>query len=418
MLFLLQQLAAQFPFELRVVHFNHAQRGTESDEDAAFVQRHCETQRIPFYLGESAELTPGASEDALRQARYAWFDSVLSKHTHAKIATAHHLDDQLETFLMRLDKGATLKGLRGIPLQRPGYIRPMLGWSRTEIDAYAAANSIPFREDASNARPDYLRNRIRLEVVPALRSVFGDSFLKGFEKSLRELNGAWETVSTTLQQRFTAMAHSSGGRITLSRAEYHRLNAFERRALLEYCIFTLNPLTFSVSEKFWLSFERFVKTARVGARFNVTEQLTVFKNRDAFTFVAGQTEIQSEVQLFPDQMVQWNTCRLLVEAEQRGNVRLNTNPFEEYFCADRVHFPLTVRSWQPGDRFKPLGMNGFKKVSNFFVDTGTERHEKAEVPVVCNGDAIVWLAGMRLDERFKLTENCEHIFKIVMKKGI
>jgi len=98
-------------------------------------------------------------------------------------------------------------------------------------------------------------------------------------------------------------------------------------------------------------------------------------------------------------------------------VRLDNDPFKEYFCAEGVHFPLTVREWQPGDRFRPLGMHGFKKVSDFFVDSKTERQEKSDVPVICSGSEILWLAGMRLDERFKVKNNCEEIYKIVMEKG-
>ncbi len=418
MLHILQQLSVELPFELRVLHLNHAQRGAVSDKDAEFVQAYCEQQNIPFYLERLTNLAPGASEDVLRQARYAWFDSILDSYSPAKIATAHHLDDQLETVLMRMAKGATLKGLRGIPVKRPGFIRPFLGLTRAEIDAYATKQSIPFREDASNADTAFLRNRIRRELLPIFRSVFGSSFYKGFEKSLRELDGAWETLIKIQQQRFDTICQNSADQTTVLLSDYRRLNAFERRALLEYCISTPNNLTSSVSEKFWLSFERFVHSARVGARFEVTEHLVVFKNRDALRFVSASPLAEYPVQLFPGQTVQWKQFRLTLQAEEQDRVRLDSNPFQEYFCADRVHFPLTVREWRKGDRFKPLGMQGFKKVSDFLVDSKTELQEKLNVPVVCSDHTIVWLAGMRLDERFKLNDTCKQIYKIVMEKGV
>ncbi len=418
MLHLLQRLTQKISFELRAVHLNHGQREKESDEDADFVRDYCAEQSLPFYSEKITGLPPGASEDALRQARYAWFDSVIKEHSHAKVATAHHLDDQVETVLMRMAKGATLKGLRGIPLKRPGYIRPLYGFTRAEISAYATEQQIPFREDASNADTTFLRNHIRQEILPAIRSVFGPSFFKGFEKSLRELDGAWETLSKLLPQRFETMCQRSGERATLTLSDYSRLNAFERRALLEYCISTLNHLTSSVSEKFSLSFDRFVKTASVGARFEVAGNLVVFKNREVLTFIVGQTETERQVQLFPGEAVQWKAYRLSVEPVQRNNVRFDNDPFKEYFCADGVRFPLTVRDWKAGDRFKPLGMQGGKKVSDFLVDSKTERQEKTDVPVVCAENRILWLAGMRLDERFKVKNNCEQIYKIVMEKGI
>jgi len=416
MMHLFQSLSLELELELRVLHINHNVRGADSDADESLVKQVCDQWRLPYEVRHLAGLNIDSSEDELRLARYAAFDKILETSPKFKIATAHHLDDQLETFLMRLAKGATINGLQGIPVKRDRFIRPMLSFRRSEIDFYIEAEHIPFREDVTNRDTSKLRNHIRHTAIPALLDVFSESFYDGFSKSHNEIKQQAEIFKEQNLRTSRDIFHTNGTEGRLDFSKYVVLPALQRRAVFQYCISSLNPLSLSASSDLWRSFERFLTRAVVGARFQVSKDFFILKNREYLLFGVLDIDILPVLELYPDETVYWGQDKISLQAVQPVEVELNRNTYQEFFCADRVTFPLTVRSWYEGDSFSPLGMKGKKKVSDFFIDQKIDLNKKNTIPLICNKDKIIWVGGMRLDERFKIKDICKKIYKLTLDK--
>ncbi len=409
---LLHKLSAEIPFQLQIIHINHGVRGAASDADEALVKKQAKRQHLPFESKALSGLHRDSSEDEMRRARYAAFEEILQRYSASKIATAHHLNDQLETFLMRLAKGAGLKGLSAIPVTRERFIRPLLAFRRSEIETYAAQNNIAFREDHTNADVSKLRNHIRHTLVPAFNEVFGNSFYNGFNKSHEKIQKHQLLFRQENERLFEKFVKLNGSETRLKNSDYSGLPPLRRRAVFQYCISQANPLTLSASDDLWQAFDRFVSGSSTGARFQAGKTLFVLKNREVLLFYQAEPQPVFPAELYPGDSVSWGKYTIRLQAVKDEDVVLNNASAQEFFCADRVLFPLTVRAWQEGDFFYPLGMKGKKKISDFFIDQKIDENQKNSIPLVCSGKEIVWVAGMRLDNRFKINETCNKIYHI------
>ena len=176
------------PINIKAIHVNHGIRGAEAARDEHFVRSFCADRKVELEVVHLQGLHIRKDEATLREARYQAFETLLSKHPRAKLATAHTLDDNVETLIMRLAKGSSLKGLRGIPVKRGAYIRPFLFLTRAEIQQYVQSRKLSFVQDSSNASLNYLRNRIRHQLLPVFKEIFGEQFYAGMGKSLQEIN--------------------------------------------------------------------------------------------------------------------------------------------------------------------------------------------------------------------------------------
>jgi len=409
-LFLLSPELYQTP--ALVLHINHNQRGAESDKDEALVRSSCEQYGLECHSEQLTNLPKDASEDVMRFARYAVFDKMLATYSTAKLATAHHLDDQLETFLMRLAKGTSLKGLGSIPEKRAAFIRPLLGFRRVELERYQQDHQIQFRTDDSNHDVSKLRNNIRKNVVPNLMEVFSDSFYAGFDKTLYELKGRQKNLTEANERLFKSIYKMNQSNGTLLIDDYKQLPDLEKRDLLQYCVSHLDPLNYSASNEMWQSFDRFVDQAKTGKQFLISETIRVFKNRSFLEFTISDFREWPIQELFPDSSVDWGNQRITLKKVTWKDIELSADPNREFFCGDKVSFPLIIRSWKDGDIFHPFGMKGTQKVSDFYINNKIDRLEKHKIPIVIVGDKIIWIAGFRLDGRFKVTEQCKSIYKI------
>lgn len=415
---LFQQLKETLKLDLRVIHVNHGVRGAQSDADEELVKRICIQNSIPFISERLNGLSADSSENEMRIARYEAFGRVLSEHPGCKIATAHHLDDQMETFFMRLASGATLNGLLGIPVKRDAYIRPMLSFRRAEIDRYAAQHKLEFHEDATNKDISKLRNHVRHVLTPALKQIFGPGFYTGFAKSLDNLNQTHDALAKNNEEIFSQLFSESSNGGCIQTDAYLALLPVQRHALMQACVSYLNPLNLEISVDYWRAFDEFCSSAATGTKFLIGQHIAVIKNRDFLGFGFNRDNRHEQGELYPDQIVYWGRNKISLEEVQSSDVRFNADPTVEYICADEISLPLTIRHWENGDAFYPLGQGGRKKISDFFIDQKIDLEEKNNIPVICSSDKIIWLAGMRLDNRFRLRENCKKIFKLsLISKG-
>lgn len=399
-----------------VIHINHGLRGSDSDTDEHLVRDICLHNGLDFYSDRLTNLSENANEDVMRQARYKAFEKILALHFNAKLATAHHLDDQFETFLMRLAKGTSLKGLGSIPEKRSAYIRPMLGFHRAELEKYAQEHQISYRVDATNQDISKLRNHIRKNIVPNIIEVFGDSFYAGFDKTLSELKSRQKNLADDNERLFKTLFKVKQGNGSLALEDYNDLPDLQKRDLFQYCVSHLDPLNYLASNEMWQSFDRFVAQAKTGTQFLISKKIKVYKNRTTLLFTISSDKEWPARELFPDSSVDWGNRRIKLQEVSRKQVEFRNDPNREFFCGDKVTFPIQVRSWKNGDVFRPLGMRGTKKLSDFLIDFKIDRNKKMSIPIITNGSKIIWIAGYRLDDRFKVTEHCKKIFEIDLTK--
>ncbi len=412
LLHILNSLKTNLGISFNVIHINHKIRNIDSDLDEDLVRETCNKLELPFFSESLEGFDLSSSENELREARYRCFDDVFKKNPGAKIATAHHLNDQLETFLMRLSKGSSLRGLRGIPVERPGYIRPMLYVVREEIEAYARDQKIPFRIDQTNADTRKTRNKIRHELVPVLERVLGGDFYAGFGKSIGELQEIYLTYNNLGDRLFQKIVKMKDGNTGFSKTKYTQLSEKLRRHLLEYCISMIKPLNFSIPGHLFRQFDAFVSDARTGAYFTLSKDMTVLNDRDYIYFSHNKDAQNIELELSEAQGVSIGRNKILIKPVTDRQIKFSTDPRIEYICGDCIRFPLIVRYWREGDFFYPLGMSGKQKLSDFFINQKLNRYQKMDIPVLTNGNDIVWIAGFQIDNRYKITNKCNRFFEL------
>lgn len=385
-----------------IAHCNFGLRAAESDADELFVEALSKGLGRPYHVKRFDTLgyvnEHGTSiQVAARELRYSWFREIVRKHHIDMLFTAHHADDSLETFLINLSRGTGLEGLTGIPAKTNDIGRPLLPFSREEILAYAQAENLQWREDSSNSDTKYLRNKIRLELVPLMKELH-PSFLENFLRTQNYLGGSSALVSRyreLLQKRLFREADKT------IRIQVKLLT--ELNPLADH----LHMLFRDYGFKDWESIEALLtassgkvvsgKTHRlIRDREDVLLQQLQVRDKDTYDFPLESGSIFSPIILHMSQVpeIQERSPRIL------------------YVDKETLNPVLTLRKWQKGDYFYPLGMQGKKKVSKFFKDEKIDMVAKENQWLLCSDKHIVWVVGMRADDRFKVLETTNSIMKI------
>ncbi|MCB0444020.1 MAG: tRNA lysidine(34) synthetase TilS [Flavobacterium sp.] len=398
----LLDLISKTNIEFGVAHCNFQLRGDESDEDEDFVKSYCKENYVPgffqkFDTKQFVEDKKVSIQVAARKLRYEWFYELLETKNYDFIATAHHLDDQLETFLINFSRGTGLDGLIGIPSQNDKIIRPLLIFSRAEIETFASENQLKWREDSSNASDKYVRNKIRHHVVPILKEL-NLSFLASFETTLQHLNQAQSLVDDASRIVYRKVVKDIDNQKIIDLDELLQLSNYQA-----YLYQWLMPFGFSA----WQDINDLVK-AQSGKQI-FSEHFRLLKDRDTLII-----EPKSDV-ILEEYFIQTNQSELNFPLKLRFyNVSdITISDSKTIFVdADALKFPLKLRKWQEGDYFYPFGMSGKKKLSKFFKDEKFSIIDKENAWLLCSENQIVWLVGKRLDNRFKVNENTQTIIKI------
>ena len=311
--------------------------------------------------------------------------------------TAHQADDQLETFLINLIRGTGIEGLSGIPARAEGIRRPFLPFEREEIGAYAQKHKIPWREDSSNTEEKYLRNRLRMSVIPALKKA--DSRVLGnFEKSLDFLKGSRDLVRNHISKIRTDIFQHEGEMIRIPLQALNSLNPVE-----PYLYELFQPYGF----KDWTALQRLIdgvsgKEIRSGSHRLLRDRADLLlrpRKTPEKPLHHIYPKPQHSDQHFPLEL------RKVSHMEQSGRNVL-------YVDQETLKEGLQVRKWEKGDYFYPLGMSGRQKIAKYFKDHKFNLFEKEDQWILCSGSEIVWLVGHRPDERFKVTANTKQILRL------
>ncbi len=399
----LLELCKACRLQIEVAHCHFGLRGEASDGDAEFVRKAAESYEYKYHVKHFKTENYAAQnklsiQEAARELRYAWFEALLADRPQDFLLTAHHADDQLETFLMHLGRGAGLQGLCGIPARQGRMYRPLLPFSRQDLEAYAADRHIAWREDASNRTDAYLRNRIRHHVIPQIKDTIPD-FLDRFLDSLSHLQGSREILRQ----------HMDGLRQQLGTPEKDWIR-FELSALQ-----TLKPQNALLFELFraygftdWKALLKLLEAMPGKEVRSKTHRL--LKDRQSLLLKPIEREGQTQ---YPVSLEGVQNRNLPVPLKVSLVTAMGRRaPEILYVDKETLKGGLTLRKWEEGDYFCPLGMTGRKKVSKFFKDLKLNQFEKESQWILLSGDDIVWILGLRADDRFKVTGKTREILRI------
>ncbi len=402
----------QAGFRTGMAHCNFRLRGVESDGDEEFVKARSEKYGLechvkPFDTKKIAEQQGISIQMAARNLRYAWFEEIRKKHRYAWVATAHNQDDVMETFFINLSRGTGIRGLTGIPPKAGRVIRPLLFSPRSEIQAYAGSRRLDYREDSSNASDKYLRNKIRHQLIPALEKQnpsFRQSMIDTMKK-LKETSIIYHGEIEKLKKRVT---RTSANKTSINIAELLRTSSpktllYEILAEFNFNTQTMEDILRSLDSlpgrQFFSSTHRIVKDR---------EQLilTGIEEADPRKYYIELSENRTSEPVH----LEW------VVIDKTENFKIPEDPEVACLDLDLLDFPLILRHWQKGDYFQPLGMQGMKKLSDYMIDKKIPLPDKAGIWLLATGNKIVWVAGHRIDDRFKVTAKTRQILMIRYKR--
>jgi len=398
-------------FNYGVVHCNFQLRGEDSDQDEQFVREAVLQHGVPaffqtFETEEHARLNGISIEMAARELRYEYFEEIRIKNQYDFIATAHHQDDLLETFFLNLSRKTGIRGLTGIKEKSGNLIRPLLFASRREIEDFARANFIEFREDYTNSEVVYQRNFIRHKILPLFQKM-NPAFKKNLLSSMEHLKETEEVYSFSMNRWQKNVVSTIDGNIEIQISALLNL-PFPKILLYEILIrYNFNP---KVTDQVFQSLEN-----ESGKQFySPTHRLV--KDREKLFVTELPKEEKRIYYIEKDDIELFEPFDLAIEKNENRNFEISRNPNVACLDFDQLDFPLLIRRWKQGDYFQPLGMSGFKKLSDFFIDEKLPLHEKENTWLLCSGQQIVWVMGHRIDNRFKITPETRQILKIEIRE--
>ena len=438
---------------LVVAHVNHGLRPGESEKELELVRREANRLNLPFEYGqfdvmEFAKQEGLSLQDAGRRIRFRFFMSLLAKYGAQKIALGQNADDQVETVLLRLIRGAGLKGLKGmLPVREEIVIRPLLETWRKEIESFAREEGIPYLFDSSNLKESYLRNRLRLKLVPLIEKEYQPNFREVILKTSSILREEDDYIEKGAEEAYEKIVREEGDHLSFRFSEYRELHGAVKWRLLQRMVKRLHSTGMAGGEGSPGIDPIYVKLNQASPSFllKLCPHLYLEKRYDEVLIRRGKAtpvppfevelispgrnriealgkEIRIEEIPFLSTLTGEGSPPSLFPLTGEGSIP-SPSPIKgegggDTACFDfeELQFPLKIRSFRPGDRFRPLGMRGTQKVKAFFIDHKVPRFERERVPLLVSGERIIWVIGHRIDDGVKVTEKTRKVLKVQVRQ--
>ncbi|MEN9447888.1 MAG: tRNA lysidine(34) synthetase TilS [Bacteroidota bacterium] len=407
-------------YKISIAHCNFQLRGEDSMGDEQFLREFAETHTLPFYTVRFEtkaykKANRQSTQMAARELRYEWLEKIRKENQLHFVATAHHLDDQLETILLNIAKGTGIKGLSGMQPKNGYIIRPFLEISKHDILKYSNDNKIVFREDISNASDDYQRNQLRHHVVPIMHQINPALYQTSMDfihrmndyeilvneqlKSIKKK--CWSEKNGIVEIKMGFIETHSAGKTIL----FHLLKEFGFNADQVRQLYDIRSAKSTSGKQFFSDSHRLVVDRR--------SAFVVLKEIDVLNYLSFEK--------IPNQIV-FNNYTIQCSLVPIKELNIKTSNCFAYFDADKIEFPLLLRYAKDGDYFYPFGMSkpktpgkvGKKKLSKYFKDEKFSLLEKENTPVLFSGEKLIWLVNHRIDDRYKVTENTKTVLKMKM----
>jgi tRNA(Ile)-lysidine synthase len=400
----LTHLCYNMGLNIALAHCNFNLRGKESDADEDFVLQLAEDLDLEVFV-ESFETKTFADDEKLsvqmaaRALRYRWFLELAEQLKFDYILTAHHVDDNLETFLINLARGTGIDGLLGIPEVNDNVVRPLLPYSREDIESYAKEHKLEWQEDSSNASNKYLRNKLRHDVIPMLKEI-NPHFLQNFSKT----QGFLKDSKSIVEDKITDVSHN----VVKTIDEYTMsLNINEIKMLSHPKAYLYELLKdFGFTE--WQDVLNLLDAQ--SGKYVQTSSHRLIKNRACLLLSTIHADGNQSIYISETDKIVDTLFGVLLVDEVEAVLETQKNII--YVDKDLLKFPLSIRKREKGDVVYPLGMTGKKKLSKYFKDEKFSLLDKENAWLLCSDDAIVWVINNRADNRFRVTESTKHVLKI------
>lgn len=409
----MMDLFLQKNYRIAVAHCNFQLRGEESENDQKFVEQVASEKKIHFYTKKFdtenfAKENSMSVQMAARELRYSWFDEIQSKYGYQFIAIGHNLDDVVETFFINLNRGTGIRGLTGIRPVFGNIIRPLLFASRKEIHDYARERDLVFREDSTNIDTKYMRNKIRHNLIPEFNRINPD-FGRIMVETIERLKDAEIFLDSSIDKiKSDIIIEQSSNRILID---------IDKLKLLK----PVNTVLFEIIKDYGFHFNT-VKNIISGlsdtsGKKYYSKTHRIIKDR-SFLIVTDIEKIDyTEIKIKADIAEIATPVSLSFNRFKRpGNYNIPKETKYAVLDFNKLVYPLELRKWRQGDRFKPLGMDHFKKLSNFFIDYKLSIPDKEAVWIITSGEDIIWVVNHRIDDRFKVDDNTRDIVVIEYKE--
>ncbi len=404
-------LLNEMNYECVVAHCNFRLRGDESDGDEQFVREMCEKMYIPCFVNtfdthKFADETGLSIQMAARKLRYDWFYELAEKENCSYIALAHNSDDQVETAILNFVRGTGIRGVSGMKPLAGKLFRPLIEVSRADIVQISTEDNIPFHNDSTNATTKYARNKVRHLVIPLLEEI-NVAAKENILKSVSYFAETERIMNDYVRRAKEAAMSSSNGLLRIDVAKIMQ-TAAPSTVLFEMLIGEGVPKPLASESVCLLE-------AQTGRKCEM-DGVEIVRNREYI-------EVQKSVGENDESVV---TVNAIGELKKYGfeisfaycddDFVFDKNPQVAYIDVKKLKFPLTLRKWNFGDKFMPLGMKGMRKLSDFFKDEKLSQAEKSNVRILESDGKIVWVVGMRIDERFKFDKDTKEVYVLKNKE--
>ncbi len=432
MLDVLSHLRSRLGFSLHVGHLNHQFRGKEAEQDAEFVRSFAQERGFPCTVESYDVPTLKAEEklspqDAARKVRYHFFHRLAGEICANKIATAHHADDQAETVLLALLRGAGLHGLGGIqPVLQGTVIRPLLGVSRHQIEAYAQSAGLAYRVDSSNVSRKYLRNAIRLDLIPFLQQAFQPALVKRLTEYAQLFQEDAFFIDKIAEREYSLLRERNDDLVRFPLAEFVQRAPTIQRALIYKAFEELTGVRHTLETIHVRAVVELFTRKETGKRLSLPQRVNALRRYEWGELRRDSQQEAHEpshvVLAVPGHTTFGGICleTTLHDAAahdltgSRGSVTFTDteNPLIQQFDYERITSPVSVRFRRAGDRFRPLGMSGHQRVKKFFIDRKVPQEKRQSIPVLADQHGIIWIVGYSIDDRVKITEHTKRIITV------
>ncbi len=424
LLHLLWRIRKNFNLNLYSVHLNHQFRGKEAEEDALYVKKICEKLEIPVfvYTKDVAQYSKekGISfEEGGREIRYRLFGEVMSKKGADKIAIAQNQDDQAETVLMRLIRGSGMEGLSAMDYIREGkIIRPILDISRKEIEYYCDKYQLNPRIDRTNLESVYTRNRIRLEIIPYIERYFNPNIKSTLCRTADLLREDNDFIERIVEEIYSKVVKKSGSNILINvylLKEHH--SAIQKR-IFRKAFAEISGNLKNFEQIHIQSLIDLVYSGKVGSEIHLPKKIVVVLEYDYLIFQKRNSKIKNKNFEYPveiDKKIWLKECNAYLSCNVvkiDKDFQISDGIYKKHFDFNKIQNKLMIRNRRPGDRFYPLGLQGSKKLKDYFIDEKIPQRERDSIPLLCDGDQIMWIIGYRMSEKYKIDKNTKMVLTV------
>ncbi len=404
----------KFHIEIAAAHFNHSLRGAESDADEKFVGRLCTEKGIELFskridVKGFAKKNKYSLEEAARILRYKNLDSLAGKNVYDKIVTAHNMSDNTETVLMNLFNGTGQAGMSGIPAVRENIVRPLLCLEKKEILKYLEKEKIEFRIDSSNLKDDFRRNFVRNKIIPLIKDGINPKIDEAVFRTSDNLSRTARMGNELNDYLIGRFVDSANGIVSID-VNLKNLFGGELPGEILKKILERN-FDIKMQHKDYAKINSLLKNQK-GKKTELSKEITAVREEDKIVIGTKEYESSGAYDLSAGEKIKIGSKSFGIDEISMSGVKYDPSGKTEFIDGSVVEEKFTLRRWKSGDRFKPLGMKSFKKVSDFLTDLKIPTSERKNRLVLINRNQIVWIVGLRIDDRVKLNSKSKKIYKL------